>query len=66
MIILLSVWLVCGFITYGGAYADQRASRSSPRDSSGAALFFAFLGPGGLFVTFLFTGFYKHGMRWRG
>lgn len=67
--LLIAGYVACGALAYAIAFADiQRRfpeqAAESYREDVGMSLFFGLLGPVGLLVTFLASGFAQRGLKW--
>lgn len=63
-------WILCGIPTYGislGYFQREfpTIAEKGYRGNCGFALLIAIFGPIGLIVSFLSSGFAKHGLMWR-
>lgn len=61
-------WIVCGVLTYGITFAYFQKkypiiARESYREDMGIAVFYGLLGPIGLFVILVSSGFAKYGLK---
>lgn len=62
-------WIACGVLAYGITYGYfQREfptiAYESQKDDSAMALVFGALGPFGVLLSFVLSGFAKHGLKW--
>lgn len=72
MIAIIAGYALCGIVAWGGVMADfwfsypiLQSDDGRWRELSGRAAFFALLGPFGLLVSYLCSGFYRHGLIYR-
>ena len=70
IIILLTIWIVCGIITYSIAFAWFQGelptlSERYYREDMGCAILVGILGPVALILVFLVSGLAEHGFKWK-
>ena len=69
---IIAIWIICGVFAYGitfayfqGEFPDIFDERRTVIVTACLGTFLAILGPGGLLVSFLMSGFAQHGLKWR-
>lgn len=65
---IITVWLICGFITYGTTFAYFQSkyplvAEEQYREDIGDSIFFSLFGPFGLIVSSLLSGFWEYGWK---
>ena len=66
IIILIIGWIIFGIFAYAITLADQQGEYKSIREKSdvGFSILMGLFGPIGFLISFLLSGFAKHGLQW--
>lgn len=68
--IIITGWIICGIVTYGITFGHFQGewptiAKKKYRQDMAFAVGFSFLGPIGLVLSFLMSGFAEHGLKFK-
>jgi hypothetical protein len=71
-LLIIIIWLICGFFTYGIFFAEFQGSwgeeykdlkNRNYREDMSMSVFLGLFGPFGLLIAIFFSGFAQHGFK---